>query len=482
MQPGYTINRMSVSDYESFDQEAKRDAYMEELRKRHRIDSDQINCITRAQVWDDEAEQFVVAKRCYYNQFGFFFLHEDNSMTATQVSKFTHWDARIEKQDSYTTLVISTIGALILYNKSEVQEYLEFCAEYNNYIDALIEDAISLSRKHYERLYSDKNIRIASLNLVNMLYDELFNLYNVHNLLIQLLSLNCHANEVFKTYYSLSSEMIKQSLDLVNQDESTVQIFQDAIDKISVYSNILHEKYEVPTFCNGLVACWLVQRVASAKYYDQWVQEYDRNANNVEAPEYVESCVRNGILTQDDSRGLMLLSWAIESKSLSSEPKITQTYTRVNKQVESVCASVKKESFERRLFSDHISRVASQKKPTIDDIDLMTGVEFEQFIADYFKKKGYQATITKGSGDQGIDVIIEKDTIRIGIQAKCYGSSVGNTAVQEAVAGKAFYNLDRIMVITNNFFSNSAIQLAQANNVVLWDRNILKEKISTMDD
>ena len=34
------------------------------------------------------------------------------------------------------------------------------------------------------------------------------------------------------------------------------------------------------------------------------------------------------------------------------------------------------------------------------------------------------------------------------------------------------------MVITNNYFTESAIQLAKANKVVLWDRNKLMKVIS----
>lgn len=38
-------------------------------------------------------------------------------------------------------------------------------------------------------------------------------------------------------------------------------------------------------------------------------------------------------------------------------------------------------------------------------------------------------------------------------------------------------SLNKAIVITNNFFTKSAIKLAEANGVVLCDRNILKEKV-----
>jgi HJR/Mrr/RecB family endonuclease len=108
---------------------------------------------------------------------------------------------------------------------------------------------------------------------------------------------------------------------------------------------------------------------------------------------------------------------------------------------------------------------------------MMTGQEFEKFIAELFSKMGYEYEITKATGDQGIDVIVSKNGSRIGIQAKCYSGSVGNSAIQEAVAGKNHYRLDKAIVVTNNFFTDAAQQLAQSNSIILWDRNILKEKI-----
>ena len=137
-----------------------------------------------------------------------------------------------------------------------------------------------------------------------------------------------------------------------------------------------------------------------------------------------------------------------------------------------------------RLKNEKISNIFMEKylnygsqKTSIDDIDLMTGLEFEKFISELFSKKGYMTNITKTSGDQGIDIIAEKNGIKIGIQTKCYSGTVGNSAIQEVSAGKSFYSCDKVMVITNNYFTKSAIDLAQANNVILWDRNILKENL-----
>ena len=108
----------------------------------------------------------------------------------------------------------------------------------------------------------------------------------------------------------------------------------------------------------------------------------------------------------------------------------------------------------------------------------MTGLEFEQLIAKMFFQMGYKTSVTKSSGDQGIDVVAEKNGVKYGIQCKCYSSSVGNSAIQEVAAGKKLYNLNKAIVITNNYFTKPAQELAKANDVILWDREILKEKLN----
>ena len=66
------------------------------------------------------------------------------------------------------------------------------------------------------------------------------------------------------------------------------------------------------------------------------------------------------------------------------------------------------------------------------------------------------------------------------IQAKCYSSAVTNKAIQEVVAGLSHYKLDKGIVVTNNYFTDSARELAMSNNIILWDRTMLKEKIAEL--
>lgn len=100
-----------------------------------------------------------------------------------------------------------------------------------------------------------------------------------------------------------------------------------------------------------------------------------------------------------------------------------------------------------------------------------TGQEFEHWVAAAMRRFGWDATVTIGSGDQGIDVICSRDGMRLGLQCKLYAGSIGNKAVQEANAGKAFYKLHEAGVITNSVFTSSAKALAQSAGIHLFSHH-----------
>lgn len=111
-------------------------------------------------------------------------------------------------------------------------------------------------------------------------------------------------------------------------------------------------------------------------------------------------------------------------------------------------------------------------------IDYMTGEDFELYVAQMLGNIGfYNIQTTKGSGDQGVDILAEKEGMKYAFQCKRYDKPVGNKAVQEVFAGKFFYHCHVAIVVTNNYFTQSAKDLAHENGVVLWDRDYLQKFI-----
>lgn len=116
-------------------------------------------------------------------------------------------------------------------------------------------------------------------------------------------------------------------------------------------------------------------------------------------------------------------------------------------------------------------------KSNITSIDLMSGHQFEEYLSILFSKLGYNTQRTKLSGDYGADLILKKNEKTTVVQAKCYSQKVSLKAVQEIVSAISFYQADDGWVVTNNYFTQSAINLAQYNNIQLVDRNKLIDLI-----
>jgi restriction system protein len=114
------------------------------------------------------------------------------------------------------------------------------------------------------------------------------------------------------------------------------------------------------------------------------------------------------------------------------------------------------------------------------DIDSLDWSGFEEFIAALFQAKGYRTRLTP-TYDQGGDVIADGNEERLVIQTKhSTGGNIGNKGVQQVVAGLGYYQGTRAIVVTNRYFTESAIDLARANNVELWDRDRLSaEAVNT---
>ena len=107
--------------------------------------------------------------------------------------------------------------------------------------------------------------------------------------------------------------------------------------------------------------------------------------------------------------------------------------------------------------------------------DEMDPYEYEHFCANQFLKSGWDdAEATTGSSDQGVDVIAKRGGDILVGQCKKYQKPVGNSAVQEVVAGMGYYGANIGVVISNSGYTNSARKLAEANNIKLIHHSEIK--------
>lgn len=222
-----------------------------------------------------------------------------------------------------------------------------------------------------------------------------------------------------------------------------------------------------------------IQRQAPRYFADKWISDFgyyfiQEKLRNKSIDDYIGIyCNIQEIKTLEEENISYLTYFLMNNKVLSfnESTHYLDYFDVIEEKVKSINDEISLLKFEEKLLKQQSNEVIA-----FNDLDLLTGYEFESYITELFKKMGYFSITTKSSGDQGIDVIAERNGIKFGIQTKCYSSKVSNSAIQETVAGIAFHNCDRGIVITNNFFTQSAIDLASKNDIILWDRDILREK------
>ena len=75
---------------------------------------------------------------------------------------------------------------------------------------------------------------------------------------------------------------------------------------------------------------------------------------------------------------------------------------------------------------------------------------FEKEIAELFREQGYNAKITRGSGDGGVDLFLTKDSINIIVQCKQYTNPVPPEPIRALWGIKDDFGADKVFLIATN--------------------------------
>ncbi len=111
-------------------------------------------------------------------------------------------------------------------------------------------------------------------------------------------------------------------------------------------------------------------------------------------------------------------------------------------------------------------------------VDKMTGVQFEKWCGNFFSVAGYSdVQFTKTTGDFGADLICIQSGEKAVVQCKCFQSALGLKPIQEVIGAIGYYKANKGIVVTNNYFTPSAKQLALETGIQLMDRDYLIKKI-----
>lgn len=125
------------------------------------------------------------------------------------------------------------------------------------------------------------------------------------------------------------------------------------------------------------------------------------------------------------------------------------------------------------LVFDYISDLEFEDDNDFIVAEVKNGFEYEIAISNALSRLGWTVRMTGSGGDQGVDVLAERNGVLYAIQCKYYSTPVGNSAVQQVHAGAAYYGAPHSAVVSNAPYTKSAMQLADSLGVrLLHDRDL----------
>lgn len=110
----------------------------------------------------------------------------------------------------------------------------------------------------------------------------------------------------------------------------------------------------------------------------------------------------------------------------------------------------------------------------IDEMDILglTAIQFKLYLKELFEHAGYKVGLTPSSNNF-VDFIISGNQGDIVVVTKKYSKSVSDVVIQRILTAKDYYRAKSAIVITTSSFTDSAINLANDNDVSLWGMSTL---------
>jgi hypothetical protein len=168
---------------------------------------------------------------------------------------------------------------------------------------------------------------------------------------------------------------------------------------------------------------------------------------------------------QVDTRGAFCSQCAV---AIQRESEIAE-----ERMAEAQKAFQQKQAAERASQEEHRRRMEQeaenrrQQLRTLEQLQKMTGSDFEGFITSLFRKDGYSVHQCGGSGDEGIDLVIETSAAKDVVQCKRWKSDVGSPVVREFYGSLMHAGARHGFIITTASYSQSARGFAQGKPITL---------------
>lgn len=112
---------------------------------------------------------------------------------------------------------------------------------------------------------------------------------------------------------------------------------------------------------------------------------------------------------------------------------------------------------------------------TLDAIRSLSWRDFEGYVADAYRRLGYQSRITNDGPDGGVDVVAERAGEVTYVQCKHWRQRVGVRVVRELKGAMATHSVERGSVLSLEGFTVEACSLARLAGITLLDAADIRE-------
>ena len=116
-----------------------------------------------------------------------------------------------------------------------------------------------------------------------------------------------------------------------------------------------------------------------------------------------------------------------------------------------------------------------------DQLRQMTGIEFEHWVADLFRRSGFQVETTQASGDHGVDLRVSRDHRLVVVQCKRWDSAVGEPILRDLYGAMMAANANSGCLVTTGSFTAQAQRFAEGKPLCLMGWDTLMEVVRSRE-